>query len=122
MSTFDYDEIADTAAELLAEFGTIVKLRAKGTAAYDVNTSRATPPTPVDRDRNGVLLDFDRGKKEERGQLIQAKDKRLIMEAGVIPSLEDVVIVGSTTYSIVSIGEASPAGLPIVYNLHLRNG
>ena len=118
-----YSNLAATAAQLLAKFGQPVTLRSVGAGAYDPATSGVLlgAALPTDVVRKGVLLDFARGTTTVRGNLVQAIDKQLLLESGVVPSLEDLVLVGGATFTIVSIGEVNPAGTPVLYDLHLRS-
>ena len=76
--------------------------------------------TYADTTWKGALLDFGAGKTLERGSLIQVGDKRLLLEAGAAPQLEDHMIVGSDEYTIVSIGALEPSGIAVLFDLHLR--
>lgn len=116
---FDYAEIAGTAAEILAEFGRIVTLRRTSVGAYDPVTGVNTTTTS-DTARKGALFDFPASQERTQAGMILQKDKKLIMEAGVVPTIQDKVIVGSDEYTNLGLAETNPAGTPVVYTLHLR--
>jgi len=117
--SFDYAELARTASKLLREFGQDVTLRNYSLGTYDPATGSATP-TYADLTKKGVLLDFGAGQTLGTGGLIQQGDKRLLLEVGSAPSLEDHIVVGTTEYVIKGVGEVNPAGTPVLYDLHLR--
>lgn len=119
--TFDYAEVAATSAEILEEFGAPVTIRNYTIGTYDPATG-GTTSTFSDVVKNGVLLDFAAGRTLGPGGLIQAGDKRLLLEPGTVPALEDhVVVQGGVEYVIKGIGEVNPAGVPVLYELHLRS-
>jgi hypothetical protein len=123
MASFNYARIAATSIRLLAKFGAPVTLRDKALGTYDPATGAVTAAAPADKVRNGALLDFGAGQVlAPGGGLIQAGDKRLLLEPGSVPGLEDNVIAGGIEYVIKGIGEVNPAGTPVMYDLHLRKG
>lgn len=120
MSTFDYAGIAATAAQVLAQFGKNVTLRQYTTGTYNPATGVNTV-TSSDSIRKGAMFDFKEGTVNGPGGLVLQGDKKLIMEAGVVPSIQHKIIdVDGTEYAIVGIGEIKPASTPVAYILHLR--
>lgn len=118
--SFDYAELAATALELLTEFGGDVTRRSYTAGVYDPATGLTTPTT-ADTTRQGALFDFGAGKTLERGTLIQAGDKQMLLDATAAVSPQDHFIdAGGTEYVIVSIGEIKPASTVVIYDLHLR--
>ena len=117
--TFDYAKTATTALRLLTKFGRDVVRRNYSVGVYDPATG-ANAVTYADTTWKGALLDFGAGKTLERGSLIQVGDKRLLLEAGATPQLEDHMIVGTVEYAIISVGEVNPAGTSVLFDLHLR--
>lgn len=118
---FNYARTAATSARLLAKFGRDVTLRnySTTTVAYDPSTGTMAPTTS-DSTRKGALLDFAAGQVNGPGGLVQQGDKKLLMEPGTVPALEDRVLVGTDEYVIKGISEVNPAGTPVIYELHLR--
>lgn len=115
-----YDNLAATAARLLARFGQPVTLSRAATGAYDPATSGVTSAAPTALTRRGALFDFAAGVTNLRGNLVQATDRQLLLEAGEAPALTDSIVIGGQTFTIVSIGELNPAGVPVMYDLHVR--
>lgn len=118
---FDYAEIAANALETLTEFGRDVTRRSYAAGTYDPATGLVTPTT-ADTTRKGALFDFGAGQTLERGTLIQAGDKRLLLDATATVSPQDHFIIGGVEYVIESLGEINPAGTCVLYDIHLRKG
>lgn len=123
--TYDYQDDADTAAELLEEFGQSVTLTSKASGAYSTATGAATVATST-QTVSAVVLDY--GSRDIDGTLIRAGNKRLLMApqttAGVdltAPVVDDTVLVGSTTYTIKGIKTLSPAGTVILFDCNIRS-
>lgn len=117
--SFDYVDTAELAIEVLAEFGAPVVRRATTVGAYSPSTGAATQAT-VDTTRSGVIFDFGAGQANVRGQLVQATDKRLLVDPTDEVLLTDLFVVNSKTYTVVSVGEINPAGTRCLYDLHVR--
>lgn len=117
--SFNYAEIAANALETLTEYGQDVTRRSYTAGTYAPATGLVTPTT-ADTTRKGVLFDFGAGQTLERGTLIQAGDKRLLLDATATVSPQDHFIVGGAEYVIVSLGEINPAGTVVLYDIHLR--
>lgn len=126
--SFDYAEVAANALETLTEFGRDVTRRSYSMetaydppSAYDTTTGRIIPTT-VDTTRKGVMFDFGAGQTLVRGSLVQAGDKRLLLDATATVAPQDHFIVGGVEYVAVSVGTIDPAGTAVVFDIHLRNG
>lgn len=119
--TFDYSKSAATALILLTKFGQDVILRSVTIGTYDPATG-ANAITTSDTTVKAAILDFGQGQTEQGGNLIQVGDKKCLMQAGTVPALQDVVVVGTKVYAVLSVGEVNPAGTPVLYTLHLRHG
>lgn len=117
-----YEQTAARASATLARKGRDVILRKIAEGTYDTDTGAVSAPAPTDVTLKGVLFDFGAGLTTVRGTLIEAGDKEMYLEAkaGVVPSQRDQVLVGADTYKVLSMGEINPAGVAILYTLHLR--
>lgn len=116
-----YSDLAKVSLDLLKRFGQGITRREFTAGAYDPETGTASQ-TFTDTPRKGALFDFGAGVTSVRGQLIQVKDKRLLVDATGTITADDNFIVGDTEYTVVTMGEISPAGTPVVYDIHIRNG
>ena len=117
--SIDYTAIAASSLAALTGAGQDVTRRSFTSGAYDPATGTASPTT-ADSTRKGVILDFAGGKTLERGSLIQVGDKRLLLDAVAGVALNDQFIINGVEYSVVSIGEVNPAGICVLYDLHIR--
>jgi len=117
-----YEQSAARASATLARKGRDVILRQIAEGTYDTDQGAVSAPAPMDSTLKGVLFDFGAGLTTVRGTLVQAGDKELYLEAkaGAIPNPRHQVLVGADTYKVVSVGEINPAGVAILYTLHLR--
>jgi len=115
----NYAETSELALQLLTEFGQGVTRLEQGSSVYSPTTGAATSATSTSV-RQGALFDFGAGSTLVRGSLIQAGDKRLLLDAtdSVLPT--DQFAVGGKTYSVISVGEVNPAGTCVLYDLHVR--
>lgn len=109
--TFNYAKAALSAVSLITKFGRDITR-----VAYTLDD----PPVTASTTRVGALLDFGAGQTLERGTLIQASDKRLLLDANGEVNPQDHFIVGGKEFVIVSVGEVNPAGTRVLYDLHLR--
>jgi len=121
--SFDYAELAATAQELLAEFGRAVTLSRPSTSAptYNTSTGVSTPVSPATYAGTGATFDY--AARDIDGTLIQAGDQRLLLSPAspmVEPKTSDLIVIGSTTYTVQRAGKVSPAGTSIVFELQLR--
>lgn len=116
---FNYASIAQIATAQLKNFGRAVTLRKIPAGTYAPATGVNTSAANTDYSRNGVLSDF-KGQVNGPGGLVQQLDKKFLMEAGIVPAIEDRIIIGTDDYGIVGVMEINPAGVPLAYTLHLR--
>jgi hypothetical protein len=121
MTTFDYLELRNIAAELLTEFGQSVTLKRIAAGSYDPATSLVTGDTSTSEVLKGALFDFGAKETHMGTTLVQAGDKRLLLQVGSSkPLLSDRVVINGTEYAILGVEETNPAGTAVVYALHLR--
>lgn len=119
-----YAEIANTANDLLAEFGQLVTITHTVSGSYNPSTGSVTNTT---RTETGVaaLLNYPLlryGINEIEGTQIVAGDKRCLMSPNGItqPSINDTVLANGITYTIKNVKASNPAGTPVLYDLLLR--
>lgn len=123
--TYDYTEDAETAAELLEEFGQEVTLISQTVGAYSPATGSAAVTTS-EQTVNAVSLDYS--SRDIDGSLIKVGDKRLLVAPKttygddlVAPSVDDTVTVGSTIWTLKNIKTLSPAGTVVLYDCAIRS-
>jgi len=116
---FDYAEIADVATELLTEFGQTITRRTVSNGAMNLSTGVVTSTT-ADVSRIGVAFPVKSGITTLRGNLVQAADIELMLDPGGAVEISDRYIVASQEFSVVSYERLAPAGVSVLYTLHLR--
>lgn len=120
--TFNYTTSSATALRLLTKFGQAVTLRKQTAGAYDPSTGTATI-TQSDTAGNAVMLEFSDGERYQAGTTIQEGDKKALLNAvAVTPAPNDLLIVGSATWTVLGVKTLAPAGTVVLYELHLRHG
>lgn len=116
-----YSDLAKVALGMLSQFGQTVKRREFISGAYDPATGEAVQ-TITETDRTGALFDFGAGVTSVRGQLVETTDKRLLLDSTGPVLITDHFLINGTEYTVVTLGEVSPAGTTVIYDLHIRNG
>jgi len=122
VTTFDYAGLADTAAELLDEFGMSMTLARASSSSptYDTATGVATPVSPVSYTVTGAKFDY--AAREIDGTLIQAGDQRVYLSTtgAVLPLPGDTLTIGSAVFRVMRAGSISPAGTDLLYDVQVR--
>lgn len=115
----DYDEIAASALEAIAEAGQEVVLHRKGTPGPFVPGQPVTPAV-VDYSGTGALFGY--AQKHIDDTNILHGDQRLLLapQIEVEPKTGDIVTVGAKTFNVVRVEIVAPAGVPVLYKLQLR--
>jgi hypothetical protein len=111
MSTFDYEDLRNTADELIAEFGRGAGLRRK----VDGGTST----------RACTVVEVDYKDNERDGQIVRQKDRRFLCAAGGVVALppdseEDKLFIDGVELRIVNAEKIKPAETAVVYILQTR--
>lgn len=117
--SFDYAELAETALEILSDFGADVIITRVTTGTYDPTTG-ANAVTTSNVTVKGVVLDYRYGETQLAETNIQAGDKRLLLEAAATPGMNDRFTANGKMYAAVSIGEVNPAGTNVLWDIHVR--
>ncbi|MGI4847551.1 MAG: hypothetical protein ACRYGK_05365 [Janthinobacterium lividum] len=122
--SFDYAKSAVTADRLIKKFGQAVRIRRITVGAYDPALGEA-PMTKLDHDGIGALLDFEQ--RDIDGSRIKVGDQRLLLSpkkadgsAMPLPTTDDLVVIGTTEYSVQPSKQLAPAGVPVLFDLHIR--
>lgn len=119
--TFDYATLTATSLQLLTEFGQTVTRRSYTVGSYDPATG-ANSVSTADTSRKGVIFAIGKGVTVLGGNLVQAGDMRLLVDAEAAINLQDHFVVGGVEYVIVGMDAVSPAGTIVLHDLHVRRG
>jgi hypothetical protein len=118
----DYAQDAIDARNTLKEDGQLVRVRVYTDVGYDDNNSEVTR-TWVDSYVYGAVFDFNYvlNTRSMSGEEIEAGDKRLYLASDVVITPGNVnILIGNIEYKVIGVGEVNPAGIVILYDLHLR--
>ena len=115
-----YSDMADTADELITEFGQSVTLKVSAGAAYDPETGSSVV-TYTDQSGHGCVVDFD--KKLIDGTKVRIGDKLVLLSPlGVSePKDGDQLVIGAETWQLVPpVTVTAPAGVAVLYEVQVR--
>jgi hypothetical protein len=118
---FDYDEIAATADELIAEYGQACVLTSITDGTYDPANGEAAPataPHPI------TAAIFDYPQRFVDGTLIRIGDKRALVSPvglAVEPKPGDTLTDGAgKVFQVIDAKATAPAGTAVLWTLQVR--
>lgn len=115
----DYAKLQATATRILREKGKACTLRKRTAGTYSASNGSATVTTS-DVSMVGVLLNYAMSTVNAAGSLIEATDKKAIIQGDVSPDIDDQLIFNSVTYRIVAIKTVAPAGTAVIHECQVR--
>ena len=122
MPTFDYAKTRGTADRLLTKFGRSATLRQTSVAGGDPWDPGSGTPTTTDTAVTVAVIDWANNQID--GTLIRATDRHVLMSSeglGVTPQLNDQLIVGGETLTLVEpLKQINPGGTVVVYDMNAR--
>lgn len=113
-----YSDMAATALELLAEFGTSITLKRSTGSSIDPTTGATTAGTDTSVITTGMLKKYPDSMID--GTRIQSGDKELILSSEQVPTTTDKPLIDGENWTVVKIDTVSPAGIPLVYFCQVR--
>ncbi len=122
----DYAAKAAKATAQIRKAGQAVVITGPGVQAYDPDTDTVTAAAPVSMSGVGALFDYnlrDAGVRHQGEAVIQVGDKRLLLAVEGItaePQPGFKATVAGTVYNVMQVKATAPAGVPVLYELHLR--
>lgn len=118
---YNYSELATKAQALINKFGQSVTLTTRAVSAIDGVAGTITS-TETGTTAKAVLFDYaggEHGRAFAKDVVITMGDKRCII-AGVTPTLDARLTVGSSVYRVLNIRELNPGGTSLYYELMVR--
>ena len=114
-----YEDMANTATQLLTEFGQAISITSNVTSSYNTTTGSQSIATIT---QSGIGAIFDYGSKAIDGTLIKQGDKQLLLSVSGIfePKIGDIVTALNGTSTITMVKSISPAGTQVMYECNLR--
>jgi hypothetical protein len=118
--SFDYVAMQAVSTSLLTQAGQSVTRTVVIVGAYDPATGTATTTTSSST-RQGALLSYGKDAQQYvRGNLVQIDDRKLLLDPTGSVALTDTYTIQGQIYTVVSIKPTDPAGVPVLYELHVR--
>jgi len=120
-----YSDMRNVALSILAEFGQPGTLRSSS-SVYSPSTGESVQ-TDTDTVVTLALLPLPRGRDEYAPSLVQMSTNAIIMSAnelataGVRPSANDKILIGSKVYDITHLTAIEPAGTVVAYKMLVAN-
>lgn len=111
-----YDDFADTAEELIAEFGRDIVLLNRQRGGYNPRTNTMSDGVDTSRTVKAVFRDYKA--KDIDGTVIQTGDK-LCLIAGAVDG-DEIVMDGADQYAIISIEAVQPGNTLILSKVQVR--
>ena len=118
MSAAFYNQLAKTAAKLLARRGAPITFSRTTGGSIDPVTGVVVPGTTATFTPVGIIKNFPDALID--GTRIQTSDKIVVSDASFEPAMTDTVSIESQDWSIVKITANAPAGLPLSYTTQVR--
>jgi hypothetical protein len=117
-----YSELADTATEMLTEFGQSVTVTSFELGEEDITTG-VVPQIATEFTTVGVLLDFDYrnfGDTTVTYQSVSSSEKRLIASASKIIKAGDLITVDNAIYKAYVVKVVNPSGIRVIYDIWMQ--
>jgi len=118
MSEAFYNSIAATASKLITKFGAVGEIKRTTGDSIDPVTGNITAGTTVTYTPNTIVQKY--ADELVDGARILSSDRLIILDNTVEPISTDTITIGGENWSIVSIRESNPAGIPLVYFVQAR--
>lgn len=117
--TFDFAKSAATALKLITKFGASATLIKRVEGNYDPATG-SNIVTETSYTVKAVLLNYRANETNTAGSLVQAKDRKVIMQATTVtPDVSDTFTFNGVTYRVVEVKTLSPAGIAVLHELRV---
>ena len=117
--SFNYSNSAASALKLITKFGASGTLIKRAEGSYDPATGTSAI-TETSYTVKAVLLNYRANETNTQGSLIQAKDRKVIMQATTVtPDVSDTFTFGGVTYRVVEVKTLSPSGTNVLHELRV---
>jgi len=114
-----YADMAATASELLAEFGTTATLVRPAVGTYNPAAGTATS-TPASHAGRGAMFEY--AQRDIDGTVIRQGDMRVYLAAdlAVTPQTGDTLTIGGKTWKVMASRPLAPAGVTVIHDCQVR--
>ena len=118
MSEAFYNSIAATASKLITKFGAVGEIKRTTGGSINPVTGAIATGTTVTYTPNTIVQKY--ADELVDGARILSSDRMIILDNTIEPVSTDTITIGGENWSIVSIRESNPAGIPLVYFVQAR--
>jgi len=118
MSDAFYNGLAATAARLITKFGAVGTITRTTGGSVDPVTGDTTAGTTVTYSPNTIVQRY--ADELVDGTRILSSDRLIILDNTIEPLTTDKITIRGENWTIVSINESRPAGIPLVYFVQAR--
>lgn len=114
----------DTAGPLIAQFGQSGTHRRYAGKSYDNTTGKTTLGAATDTSIK--LLDLPMREREFTEEVVARANAMLLVAAkelnaaGVVPEVDEEILVGGSSYKILAINTVGPSGVAVIYKLAVQ--
>ena len=118
MSDAFYNGLAATAARLITKFGAVGTITRTTGGSVDPVTGDTTAGTTVTYTPNTIVQKY--ADELIDGTRILSSDRLIILDNTIEPLTTDKITIRGEDWTIVSVSESRPAGIPLVYFVQAR--
>jgi len=118
MSEAFYNSMAATASKLITKFGAVGEIKRTTGGSIDPVTGVPSAGTTVIYTPNTIVQKY--ADELVDGTRILSSDRMIILDNTIEPISTDTITIRGANWSIVSIKESNPAGIPLVYFVQAR--
>lgn len=113
--------LQDAAAQLIDDVGISATLRKVTEGSYDTDTGTVPGGSTSDLTVQALLLNYSDFQRANTS--IDARDRKAVIKAKDLaspPDQQDILIVGSVEFEIISVQEVQEAGSSVIYTCQVR--
>jgi len=118
MSDAFYNSMAATASKLITKFGAQGTIKRTTGGSIDPVTGDTTAGTTVTYTPNTIVQKY--ADELIDGTRILSSDRLIILDNTIEPLTTDKITIRGEDWTIVSVSESRPAGIPLVYFVQAR--
>lgn len=118
MSDAFYNSMAATASKLITKFGAKGTIKRTTGGSIDPVTGDTTAGTTVTYTPNTIVQKY--ADELIDGTRILSSDRLIILDNTIEPLTTDKITIRGEDWTIVSVSESRPAGIPLVYFVQAR--
>lgn len=118
MASFDYASLKSTAERLISTFGQDAEIKSPGSTTGD-----AWAPSRIKSDPVAIkLVNIDAVRRDQEGTLIKVEELEVLIStsAGVTPTTEDLIKLGSKWHKVLSVNTLNPGGTALLHTVMLE--